>query len=203
MEFILIDESRLKVMLNKSDLDEFDLRAEELDYSNTETKRMFWDIIGRAKKSVGFTCDGMRVLVQLYSSRDGGCEMFISKLGISRDAKNGESEASLRFKTLHKNDPSSSRLGAFSFDNVEWLIAVCKRLSDIGYSEESSAYVDDCHRYYLFLDGLDGSGYFTVDEYSFITEYGFAENARDAMGLLCERGRVICKENAVKILSAL
>ena len=55
----------------------------------------------------------------------------------------------------------------------------------------------------LFLDGLDGSGYFTVDEYSFITEYGFAENARDAMGLLCERGRVICKENAVKILSAL
>ena len=202
MEFIRINESKLKVMLSKNDLEEFDIKTDELDYSNTETKRMFWDIIGRAKKSVGFCCDGVRVLVQLYSSRDGGCEMFVSKLeNISSSIDDGNSQ-SLCYKPLYKKGETECRTGAFSFERLEWLISVCRRLLGIGYSEESSAYAGEDGKFYLFLGGLDATGYFAVDEYSFISEYGSAENTEVIKRFLTEHGSVICTSDAVKILSA-
>ncbi len=206
MEFILINDMKLKIMLSRSDLEEFDVRANELDYSNTETKRMFWDIIGRAKKSVGFCCDGMRVLVQLYASRDGGCEMFVSKLGDAyRDylpLEGGES-SSLHCQPLYKRDRQYTTKGVFRFDRLEWLITVCRRLFDIGYSGESSAYIGDDRSFYLFLDGLDATGYVPLDEYSFISEYGSAVNMEATAELLCERGKQICTQHAVEILSKL
>jgi len=205
MEFILISDSKLKIMLTKSDLDEFDIRASELDYSNTETKRMFWDILGRAKKSVGFSCDGMRVLVQLYASRDGGCEMFVSKLGDAYGEPYGIDEpcAGLHYKPLHKKNGEHSRRGAFRFESLEWLIIVCRRLLSIGFSGDSSAYIGDDRSFYLFLDGLDATGYFKLDEYSFITEYGSAENAEKTAGFLCEHGKEICASRAVETLAVL
>ena len=201
MEFIRINESKLKVMLSKNDLEEFDIKTDELDYSNTETKRMFWDIIGRAKKSVGFCCDGVRVLVQLYSSRDGGCEMFVSKL--ERSSPDEGNSQSLCYKPLYKKGETECRTGAFSFETLEWLILVCRRLLGIGYSEGSSAYSGEDGRFYLFLDGLDATGYFAVDEYSFINEYGSPENTEALKRFLTEHGSVICPSDAVKILSAL
>lgn len=206
MEFILINDMKLKIMLSKSDLEEFDVRANELDYSNTETKRMFWDIIERAKKNVGFCCDGMRILVQLYASRDGGCEMFVSKLGDAyRDylPAEGDEGSSLHCQPLYKRDGQYTRKGAFRFDRLEWLITVCRRLFNIGYSGESSAYIGDDQSYYLFLDGLDATGYMPIDEYTFIWEYGSAVNTEATAELLCERGKQICAERAVEILSAL
>ena len=88
MEIIMINENKLKVMLCKEDLSHFELSPEQLDYSNTETKRMFWDVLSRAKHQTGFDTDGQRVLVQLYPSKEGGCEMFVTKIGILRDNSN-------------------------------------------------------------------------------------------------------------------
>ena len=87
MEIILISESKLKIALREEDLASFEIRADELDYSNTETKRMFWDLLTRAKHKTGFDTDGQRVLVQLYPSKDGGCEMFVTKIGLLDEAK--------------------------------------------------------------------------------------------------------------------
>ena len=49
MEIIMISDCKLKVMLGEDDLKQFEIKAEQLDYSNTETKRMFWDLLSRAK----------------------------------------------------------------------------------------------------------------------------------------------------------
>ena len=202
MEFILINDLKLKVMMTKSDLSDYDITAEKLDYSNTETKRILWDIIGRAKKSAGFCCDGYRVLVQLYTSRDGGCEIFISKLGASRD-KELEDAVSLTYKPRSKNISDVLRDGIFGFDSLEWLLCVCRRLSDIGYSGESTAYVSDDHKFYLMLSELDDSGYFPVDEYSFISEYGSSENTEATLRYLSEHGKAIRVGDAVEVLSTI
>ena len=81
MELIRIDEEKLKMILSHEDLLEFELDEDDLDYTNTETKRMFWELLRRAKQSTGFDTDGHRVLVQLYPSREGGCEIFVTRLG--------------------------------------------------------------------------------------------------------------------------
>ncbi|MBE6546873.1 MAG: adaptor protein MecA [Ruminococcaceae bacterium] len=206
MELILVNESKLKVMLTEEDLEDFALKAEELDYSNTETKRLFWDILSRAKHSVGFNTDGMRVLVQLFPSRAGGCEMYITKLGIgcTEQRESGDSEQpQLHYKPSHRTDAGTVGPGAFGFDRMGRMLTVCHRLRSIGYGGKSAAYLGDDRRYYLFLEGLDTTGYLPLDEYSFITEYGTRENLEALRRFLSEHGKPICQTGAVEQLGVL
>lgn len=211
MEIIMISESKLKLMLAREDLAEFDLDAEELDYSKTETKRMFWDILNRLKRNVGFQTDGCRVLVQLFPSRDGGCEMFITKFADlryhpeqERSQESTESGAPLlHYKPSHRSGGGKGKPGAFGFEHLEWMITVCRRLMGIGYAGKSSAYISDDHRFFLFLEGLDPTGYLPLDEYSFIAEYGSTENVEALQGFLCEHGKLLCERDAVEKLGVL
>jgi len=209
MEILMISESKLKVMLSAEDLDGFSLSAKDLDYGNTETKRMFWDVLGRAKKSVGFDTDGHRVLVQLYPSRDGGCEMFITRLGaVCHNECEGDpvedcvaviSQAKPQKATPKRR--TSGDIAAFGFDTMERMLAVCRRLSYMEYKGESEAYVGDDRRCYLFLSDVDASSYLPLDEYSFIGEYGTAENVSALRHFVGEHARTICREDAVACLA--
>ncbi len=208
MEIIMINDSKLKIMLTSEDLEDFEIEAENLDYSNTETKRMFWDILNQAKHTVGFDTDGHRVLVQLYPSREGGCEMFITKIGEIREEelpcdKDEISSPLLHYKPSHKSSSGKYRTGAFGFDRLDWMIDVCRRLRGIGYSGNSRAYISDDHRYYLFLEGLDAGSYLPLDEYSFITEYGTAEHVNSLRSYLGEHGKSIRDGDAVDCLGVL
>ena len=201
VEFILINGDRLKIIMSKRDLEEFNITSDSLDYSGVETKRMFWDILGRAKRSVGFSCDGERVMVRLYTSRDGGCEMFVSKLGVEEEYC-GYCMGEI-YDRKEKDFEIQKRRVAYSFEALEWLLTVCRRLADSGYSEDSSAYYDADGLYYLFLESPDTREYFKFDELSFISEYGDPQNTESTYGFLCEHGSVICSHNAVETLSVL
>ena len=210
MEIIMISDSKLKLMLAREDLAEFDLEADELDYSKSETKQMLWDILSDLREQVGFRTDGCRVLVQLFPSRDGGCEMFISKIAdfcyCAEERTDTEHEIllpMLHCKSAHRSAACQGKVGVFAFDRLEWMITVCRRLRGIGYGEDSRAYISDDHRYFLFLEGLDPLGYLTLDEYSFIAEYGSVENADALTGYLCEHGRLLCESDAVERLGVL
>ena len=204
MELLKISDTKLKVMLTKEDLLRFDLDTDTLDYGNTETKRMFWEILNHAKHAVNFDTDGVRVLVQLYPCRSGGCELYVTKIGAAcRDCAPEQEEPLLHYKPSHRPDGRSERTGVFGFDTVEWLITVCRRLRSIGYGGTSAAYRGDDNRYYLFLDGLDATGYLPLDEYSFITEYGTAENVDALRNFLGEHGRLVCDCGAVEQLGVL
>lgn len=208
MEFILIDENKIKVMLSEEDLKEFEISTEELDYSNTDTKRMFWDILSRAKHLTGFDTDGQRILVQLYPSREGGCEMFVTKIGegISPDMEENEgvehtSKPKPRRRPTQKRSGANAYSAVFSFSSIFDMISVCRSLSSIEYSGKSAAYIDEGRRFYLFLADVDISGYIPADRYSFIFEFGVPESRESAYNYLLEHGKVICGENAVNILS--
>ena len=82
MELLLISDSKLKVMLSEEDMRRYDLNAETVNYENTETRRAFWKILDEAKERTGFDAASDKVLIQLYPSRDGGCELFVTKLGL-------------------------------------------------------------------------------------------------------------------------
>ena len=210
MEIIMISDSKIKVMLSADDLKGFDLNTASLDYSNTETKRMFWDILSRAKRSIGFDTDGHRVLVQLYPSRCGGCEMFVTRLSSLCDLEKGEQSDRTEIEPVinHlppkknlKRERSEGHVGAFAFENIENMISVCRRLANMGYDGESDAYVDENKRSYLFLSDLEPCAYLPLDEFSFISEYGTAENEEATRSYVSEHAKEICKSRAVEELA--
>ncbi|MBQ8140416.1 MAG: adaptor protein MecA [Clostridia bacterium] len=211
MEFIVISENKIKVMLTEEDLRDFEIDADELDYSNTDTKRMFWDILSRAKHTAGFDTDGQRVLVQLYPSRHGGCEMFVTKIGdLSHSDEiccNQERSSPLISEKITLKSPTKSikkskkHFSAFCFERLEDVIAVCRQLYRTEYGDDCSAYIGDNGAYYLILSGVDTTGYTPFDKFSFIGEFGSVENYEAIRYYLCEHGKKLCPKDTVKLLS--
>ena len=97
---------------------------------------MFWDVLSRAKLRTGFDTDGQKVLVQLYPSKDGGCEIFVTKIGsiykeIGEDVSDPfahpisiESTASKRKKKSLSSEKQFSAI--YSFPSIDPMIRACR-----------------------------------------------------------------------------
>ncbi len=205
----MISDNKLKVMLCEEDLKGFQLKADQLDYSNTDTKRMFWDVLSKAKHQTGFDTDGQRVLVQLYPSKGGGCEMFVTKIGLlsSPDTqkcdKRDTNATQLILPSVNTERNGNLTFDIFSFDKTEDLLNVCRRLDAIGYIGESSAYSVPSGQKYLLLSDVDFDDYAPPNEFSFILEYAKLENKDNFNYYLAEHGKLICENDAVSLLSRL
>lgn len=193
MDLIFINDHKLKIMLSGSDMKEYSLDCDALDYESTKTQSIFRNILNKAKEDTGFDSEGGRVFIQLYPSKEGGCEMYVTKLGGLTGRRGAEDGAA-------KKTVEGKRECAYSFENLENLLAVCRRLSSLGYSEKSSAWrLPD--RYCLLINEPEENAYIPVSECSFIREYGKSESARNTGLLIAERGKCICAENAIDTLA--
>ena len=181
MELILITDSKLKIMLSQKDMTKYALKIEDIDYDNTETRRVFWNILDEAKHKTGFDAARERIFVQVFPSRCGGCEIFVTKLdkGVAADDIS-ISVAKRKANTIYR------------FSDINNLLSVCSILHQKGYEGESAVYCDD-KNYYLSISG----------EQTFIAEYAdMRENKKYIYHILehCER---ICTRGAVETLASL
>ena len=204
MELIRISDRKLKIMLTPSDMRHFELDPDSFGEDSDGMHRSFKQLLDEVKKQTGFEADDHRISVQYFPSREGGCEMFISRIPTVCDADPQPSAAS---KALQPR-PQSMRNAfhrecAYRFSDLQHLLRVCRRLSDVGYIGSNSAYVDDADRYYLLLSVLAESPFTIPEELHFIVEYGVIENAQLLRLYLSEHGRVLCPENAVYQLAVL
>ena len=193
MDLIYINDHKLKIMLTDNDMKRYSLDSSSIDCDDKETRVILWDILSEAKESTGFDTDGGRIFIQLYPSREGGCEMYVTKLGGPSHSNDGD-------YPVAKKTSEGKRECAYSFLTLEDLLSVCRRLSSLGYSERSSVWrLDD--RYCLLIDEPEENAYIPLSECSFIREYGKSESARHTRLLISERAECICRDNAVDTLA--
>ncbi len=190
MELILISENKLKIMLSDTDMKDYSLDCDRLDYDDSETKSILRSILDRAKYETGFDSGRGSIFIQLYPSREGGCEMYVTRLNVNVKKNDGEDVIST----------SGKRECAYSFERLDDLLCVCRRLSSIGYDEKSSVWRTK-EKYYLLIFEPEENAYIPLSEYSFIREYGKSENRKNVLLLLAEKGSLIAEKNAVDLLS--
>ena len=173
MEFIKIHDKKLKIALSSDDIVKYGLTLAELDYRNVETKRALWQMLGEAKKKCGFDASGESLYVEVYPSRAGGCEIFVTCLNAKEKA-------------------SALRACPVSFDESEPMIAASAALLAAGYREQSLLY-RLCGRFYLILFLSDGN----ADQLtlSLALEFGKEEN-ESVYGVVKREGQLL-SENAV------
>ncbi len=195
MELLLISENKIKISLTKADLDGYSITSDDIDYDNTETRRVFWTLLDEAKRKTGFDAAKSRIFIQIYPGRDGGCELYVSK--ISRAEKDEEiSPNVLRELSKIKEASKVTKTSVYRFDEINALIAACRRLTALGYSGSSSAYSEGKKRFFLVID-TDG------DRLSFVEEYGERQSDGEIMLYINEHCGVICKGDAVTRLGEL
>ncbi len=196
MELIRISDSKLKIMLSREDMMHYAISPERMDYENTETRRVVWQMLDEAKQKTGFDAAIDRVLIQVYPSRSGGCEMYVTKL-----PSKGEGEEAVCAVTVKK--PGRPML--YTFETLQDLLQACRHLHQQGHIKNSAAYLMPEGMYHLLLweerrDGIGGMPlYNPADE--------FGERQKGNMARLCyikEHGTHLAEEGAIeKLLSLL
>ncbi len=216
MDLIRIDDNKMKIMLSPVDMQCYALDAEALDCTNAETQRAFRHILEDVRTQTGFDAKGNQIYVQLYPSREGGCEMFITKLDIVRamgdksdrrsNTEVGHTTSEPKTNTQTALEMERTRTVAFSFDALEPLLCVCRRLHARAFPGSSAAYWGEEGHYYLLLTEKSSgrrSSALNRLSLSFIGEYGVQKNAETVRLYIREHGSPICERDAVAQLSSL
>ncbi len=210
MELILISSSKLKIMLSGADMEKYELDADSAECDNDATRRAFRSILDDVKSKTGFGTEGERIFIQLYPSRDGGCELFVTKMGIFGTHGEGAKPLSPRQSTTlakHRvrigDGGSRERARAYLFDTTEHLLAVCKRLLLQKWKGKSEAYCGDNGKCYLLLADKPPEKGDTLDRLAFITEYGKCEDFDRVRLYIREHATCLCEGQAVQTLGIL
>ena len=215
MELIVINPNKLKIMLSAPDMEHYELETTHMDCADAHTRAAFRHIFDDARNEIGFDTEGERLLVQLYASKEGGCEIFVTKLGSpsEEDAwESGERELLRRIcgeeedMTVNRAEQRLSTVGirraAVAFSALEELLAVCRRLAGKGYSGRSDVYIADTV-WYLLLDIPDVTLCRLPLPFAFLAEYGAEAPAHRWESYLSEYGKLLCAGRAVETFAGL
>ena len=206
LELNLIQDDKLKVILTPFDMIQYNLTCDKIDYDNTETRKAVWEILDEAKHKTGFDAAAGKICIQVYPEKNGGCEIYITKLKNelpSSGTMNGQSE---------RTSPAARTVRVlYRFDSIDVMLRVCKFLHKRGYERESRAYLEQAFggppRYYLLiseaLPPIGGRKTKYLRENLFIQEFGTRIENENASLFLEEHCRLFCAENAVGKLACL
>ncbi len=189
MELIMISDTRLKVVLTPVDMENYHLNFDGDAYDNPRTRRAITRLFDEVKRRVGFDVTEDRILVQIWQSADGGCELYVSKLEPKMPARRTRITACDYETQIYK------------FAHFEDLVAVCRTLSLRGYRKPSEVLADAHGGWYLILDGVEVPS--PLSSLSFIGEYAEKQGSSLPLYVLREHARVIAEVNAVERLAAL
>ena len=188
MEIIKIGSSALKISLCTTEAEKYNIRETEKEES---LKKSFIKLLLEARNRVEFEVKGNKIIAEMFSCKDGNCEIFISQVE--------DNESVYKEKTPQEISRRQRLQNAYMLDSINGTIAISKRLHSIGYKGSSSLYFDETERnYYIFLDDV------SIKElkYSFLSEYAQpVRNSRHPM--IKEYFHCVFKRNAVRTLAGI
>ncbi len=207
MELIRINDQRLKIMLTAVDMCHFEINAEHFFENGQAMHRTFRLLLEEINRQTDFEADDQHISVQYFPSREGGCEMFISKLpqeeATMTSPPTKKEARALEVRRTSKSTGGFRRDCAYRFAELNTLLCVCQRLRSIGYAGNSEAYLDERGDYFLCISICTASPFSMPEELQFLVEYGSLENAELLKVYIKEHGNVICAASAVHRLADL
>ena len=171
MELIVINETQIKLTLTPDDLERYPRHVGE----GALFRAILHDAVRIGGEETGalppgFTDRGGKLYVQMYPSRRGGCELFVTRLPLTcastspgecsggRGAEGGTPEGSLRRAALSPGvspPGASGRRAVYRFGALDLLLRCCSALARTQDGESlsgSAAFADrDRQKYYLIL----------------------------------------------------
>lgn len=194
MEFLLIGESKIKIVLNKEEAERYKLDSVAPDVSGPGARRAFWRILDMAREEVGFDPAGDKVLIQVYPLKSGGCEIFVTKLGILSESSARLVSKSDRIAMLSK------KRSLYSFDSLDDIISASRAVKNqSGSTSPGSDVYTDGEKYYLAIEEygkggeplefpciLEFSSALTADLSVYISEHSTCLTDGDGIERFCE-----------------
>lgn len=204
MDLILISEEKLKIILSYQDMLELNIDIESFDYSNVSSKKVFWEILEKAKLSAGFDADKSKLYVQVFPDSDGGCEIFVTKY--NSDNPSNKNKNKYTYKSQNKDS-----INIFVVSNYDNINKLCSRLYTENYNFKTSLYKTEQEKYILTLEFEEALPSFYKNQQfinnhypQYLSEYGkIVTLTKSLRSQIEEHCTLIIKDNTIEILSSL
>lgn len=82
MEAVRIGDHKLKLSLSAEESRKYGIDGSADCRDTASVRKNVWQVLDAAKGITGFEPSGDKLLVQFYPMREGGCEIFVTKLGV-------------------------------------------------------------------------------------------------------------------------
>ena len=208
MELIVISDNKLKIMMSKKDMEAYGLDENEFYCSISNTREILDKILHNSPIRTGFENTSIydKILFQLYPDKNGGCELYVTKLTL--DEKEDElfmpQENDNRYllpKQIQKKQAQDLPLISYCFAALEHATRAAKELNKRNYEGASSFYRDCDGKYFLFVNTSKNEYVNDKATIDLLSEFGEVVNAEHSRLFLAERGRCVFKEKAVQQLA--
>lgn len=195
MDFLKIGKSKLKVSLTPEDIRKYKLTDVDADTDLAIHKRTFFRIIDIAERQVGFSPKSDKLLLQFYPGRDGGGELFVTRLSILTEAKRNIISKAENLSTLMRGRR------AYFFDSVADATALARSIAARTEPPKSSAlYITESGSAVIEIEEITAGD--SSDEYHELCEFSDRLTAEFFL-YLREHSITVFEDDAIRQLAAL
>jgi|GEM_PF-474405 len=202
MCFELLDQHKLKAVLTGTDLQQYQLTYEKINYNDADTKSALIHILDRARLETGYAPASGKLFVEIYPLGDGciiyfTCGEGILPIGLSDIAL---TVAQGYFPRTTENHLSITEPLIFTFESCDVMITACTKLFSLYcHRVRKSALYYFLGYYRLILYPLDGKGSLSA---AFLCEYAQPTGRGElTAAYIAEYGVPIAEENAIDKIS--
>ena len=210
MELIVINENKLKIIMNAYEMKQYGLDENEFHLSISNTRKILAKILHNSPIKTGFedSSPKERILLQLYPEKKGGCELYVTRLTLENEFDIGDEEPmEIKENCLLPVAASTAYkergfLVCYRFEELNDIISSCKALLNCSCTRESSIYLGKDNKFNLLLMHTDKR----EDKChcsAILSEFGELLNADYANLDLCEHGKIICENDGIERFSKL
>ena len=209
MKIEKISETQVKFILSKTDLEERNIKINELAYGSEKTRRLFQEMMRQAHMECNFESDNTPLMVEAMPVGASHVVIVVTKI-----AENIEEERPVNllpkahtadmFKTHDLIEPKEQlqkqSIAVFSFGELDDAVLASKRLHDY-FMGESRLYKNDS-RYFLVVQEEVHAAYAMFETETVLHEYGEKHVSTElSENYLAEHGETMIKQQAVEKLA--
>ncbi|MBQ9071296.1 MAG: adaptor protein MecA [Clostridia bacterium] len=196
MDVLKINSTKIKIMMSPSDVKKFGLNTSDIDYNDKETRVKVWEILDFVKSNHDFDHGKDKLLVQFYPSKDGGAELFVTRLvGLSKGKERWVSKAG-------NVTMLDSRQTVYNFKNFNDLIHIAKIINGRKSIKGSELFYDDYDGYYLEITEQGKTRLDSICDLAIIMEFAEA-TPKDKLPYITEHCKKLTDGSAVEQLAKL
>ncbi len=186
MEIIKIGNDAMKISLCTKEAEECGF---DLDKTQEEMKRSFINLLMKAKRVVDFKVASEKLTGEMFSAKDGGCEIFVSCVEV------GDAVYKERMSQEMQKKPRQTN-SIVCFDSINDVITVSAYLYRQRQLGGALYFDEEREKYYIILDEVSVKDI----KFAFLTEYGTVVKS-NMIHYIKEHFKCVCKRNAIEKLS--
>lgn len=200
MRFEKLNEDKIRITLNTEDLEKKDIDLHTFMSNSIESQDLFFDMLEEAEKQIGFVTKDYLIRIEALALAGGNFILTVTRTlpDISRNSNNKK----VHIKRKKENISSSQFIYSFkSFDDFCCFLEFLSK-SNFSYNSISKNVLlyEYKSKYYLVFDKINPNYLYFKSLFSSITEFAtFQSNSNTSVSKLSELGKLIIKNNAIKI----